>query len=943
MTSREMRARARDDRRAARRRRTVANKLAWRTDVAQFMMAVDRAVLAFWPLVAVVVFFLACSEAGVWGRAPDEVRGGLLFAIALGGLFALVRGLRRWRWPSRAEARAKLDEGRRDRPVASFDEEIALGREDAGSGALWEAHQRQVTEKAAGVRAPAPTLTVGGRRDPWAARFFALLLLCGGALLSPSGARIADAFEPFGAEAAAIAPEDAIELWAVPPDYTGLPPIYFEAATERSGVARIPLGSTVYLSAFLAGDGPSLEVTPPLEANPLTQAADGAYSAEIVIDRSRRIELVSRPSETEPAVDLKVEPIPDRAPRVEMVERPQRAGDGRLGLTYAASDDYGVVRAWIEIALDPEGAERFGYPPDAADPEILEVDPPRGGGFVEGGGPPDRSNPTVADIDVSDHRWSGLPVTISLHVEDAIGQTDETEVARFVLPDLMLSEPMAKAVIEQRRAMIWSAAATPRAVRTLYAAAEIPEEYFLGSTIFLLIESALHDLSFGVETERFAEMRQGGLDKLLRAALRLEDQGREHPPGRLERAQRRLREAIERDDITDREITALMDELRGAIQDYIAFLMELARTNPELAEQLAQQFGGGGASGETLGRSQLDQLLDQLEDAARDGERQAAEDMLDALEQLMESLRPGQRGQPSPDGFGQPNPGEGEPGERDVGEEMQDMIEEQQRLAEEGFDEYLRRRREQSEQQNNGQQNDGQQNGGQQNNGQQNDGGQDQAGRPGAGSDERSDRRGGGDGDSTEDLAERQRALRDGLSELRRRLDDELPSDLDDAESTARRRRAEDALERAEEGMENAEERLREGDERGAAREQMEVIENLREGFREFDRRLAEREDRRDRRPGEPGAEEEDFGRDDRRRGDEDRAENRNTDPLGRPRGPESSGPGGLDEYADGDVGSFGPSYQSRELLNELRRRLQEPERPQREREYLDRLLKDLF
>lgn len=939
---REARRLARENARAARRRRQIARRLDWRTDVTQLMMGIDRTIQAFWPLGAVALLFLALTYAGVWGAASDMVRGGLTGALGLAAIAAFLRGVWVWRWPSSVEARARLDQGRRDRPVASFDETMVLGRGDAAAGALWEAHQRQVAEKAATVRAPMAQLDVGGRRDPWATRFLAALLLGGGLLLSPPGDHFADWLRPYGAAASVPSGEDAVEIWAVPPDYTGLPPVYFDAETRQGGVARLPLGSTVYLSAFVEGAEPALSITPRLAETPLQPSADGGFSAEIVIDRSRRIEFVARAADVRPTIDLKIEPWPDRPPRVEMVAPPQRAGDGRLGLTYAAVDDYGVVRAWVVIALD-EDALVGGYAPDAAEPQIIEVAAPRGGGYVEGGGPPDLSNATVVDVDVADHPWSGLPVVVSLRVEDAIGQTDETRAAVVTMPDLLISEPMAKALVEQRRLMIWNIDAAARATRTLYAASEIPEEYFLGSTIFLLIESALHDLSRGLTLDAVADVRDVALHKLWRAALRLEELGRDNPPGRLDRAERRLREALERDDITDQELAELMAELRAAIEEYIAFLMQLAATNPELAERLAEEFGGGG-EGESLGRSQLDELLDQLEDAARDGERQQAEDMLTALEDLLENLRPNQ-GQPSADGFGSQNQTESEEGgEPDVDEQMRDIIEEQQRLAEEGFDEYLRERQGDSAEQEQGQQSEGRQSQGQQNQGQQ-DQAQQNGGQPDQGrqnGEQGEENAGAPDNGSNgpADLAERQRELRDALGALRRRLDEELPEELDDADAAERRRRAEGALERAEEGMDEAERRLREGDTRGAAREQMEVIEELREGFREFDRRLAERDGESDEERAfrEPGDDLEDQGRPDQRT--DQRPDNRSLDPLGRPLGPDSPGRGANGEDFEGDLGGF---RTSREVMEELQRRLQDPDRPAEERDYIDRLLRDPF
>ncbi|MCI4665724.1 MAG: DUF4175 domain-containing protein [Neomegalonema sp.] len=910
----ETRQSPRQERRQDRRRRQVERRLLWRTDMAQLYMAADNAILALWPLLIVFVVFLAMSSAGVWTRVGSEVRLGLLILLGGAMLAALIRAGRKLRWPRKIEARAHLDEGRPSRPVASFDEELALGHGDKSADALWRAHQLRITEEADKVRAPGPELTVGGQQDPWAARFFAFLALGGAVLLSPGGGRMADAFAPFGAEAATRAPVDAVEVWATPPDYTGVPPIYFKGADARRGVARLPIGSKIFITAYLESGAPELKLTPSLKKSPLVEKETGSYAAELTADRSRRIVLTARPSDALPAVDLKIEPIDDRAPRIVMVKPPARSEDGRLGVSYAAADDYGVEKAWIEMRLDAEAAKRFGLPADDASVERIDIAAPSRtrAGLIKGSAL-DLANPTVAEVDVGDHRWSGLPVIITVHVADALGQTAVSAPSKLMLPDLMFSEALAKAIIEQRRNMVWATKTAPRAVRILHAAIARPQEYFAGSAIYLLIQSALRDLAAAAVEDKLPEAKDKALEKLMRAAKRLEDQGRDNPPGRLERAQRRLREALERTDITEKEIARLMAELRAAIKDYIAFLQKLSRTNPELAEKLSKQFSKGGKS---MGRSQLEKMLKALEDAARGGQRDQARKMLGALEDLMKSLRPGGKSQGSRDGFGDPQAGKDGEGKKDgdVGRGMRDMIEKQQRLAEEGFDEYMRRRREEGSSGNQGNRSEG-----------------DRSRRPDG---KRSDR----SGPSGDALAKRQRELREGLRSLRGKIDEALPRDSEDRESAARRRRAERALDRAEEGMRRAEERLAEKDERGAAREQTDVIENLRDGFREFDRRLAEKERRE--KEGDPERRRADEERrDQERRRDSRRSTAEQTDPLGRKRRDTGRGPTST-EKLKGRIEGY-PT--AREVLDELRKRSGDRSRPEQELEYFKRLLDDFF
>jgi hypothetical protein len=163
----------------------------------------------------------------------------------------------------------------------------------------------------------------------------------------------------------------------------------------------------------------------------------------------------------------------------------------------------------------------------------------------------------------------------------------------------------------------------------------------------------------------------------------------------------------------------------------------------------------------------------------------------------------------------------------------------------------------------------------------------------------------GGDGEQQgrqggDELAARQSGIRDGLGEARRMAED--------ASSTA----PSDNLDAAGEAMRRSEDALRRGDLDGAARAQDEALNELREGAEAL------------------AAELRDSARDQAGRGGERGSEARAVDPLGR--GNDTSGR--LDTS-----GGLGDAANSRVILNEIRRRAEDPTRPESERAYLRRLL----
>lgn len=998
----------------------AAEALARRTTASRLALTAERSAVAFWPLLVVIGFFFAASRLGLWPMLPDWARLALLAGFTVAGAAACWRVLMGAIWPRWREARARLDAGLEDRPVAAFDETIAVGEGDAASSALWRAHRRKVAERALGVRAAGPRFAVG-RSDRYHLRWAALAAVALALVLGPRG-EPADAFAPIGVAGPGLAPV-GVEAWATPPAYTGRPPLYFADADARSGRRAAPEDTVVSLRLFDAGPGarltvepadavaapplspkalaenPEAEPTPPvLRENPETP---GAYLADLRLTRDARVTLTA-PGLDAPVFDIAFAVTPDRAPEVAVAEAPKRDGDGRLAFSFRGADDYRVTKAYAEILLDETATDHAAMrsfaaaPPPSATAEGVALEPPavglapaadaqepfvfplptpiarfadaeaaaKGGvelGAEQGAEPPHRLGRDIpAAQSFADHAWLGLPVVMTLVVEDAKGQVARSEPLRFTLPGRLFSEPMAKALIEQRGAVAWSEELAPRAERLLQALTRRPDDYFKRGGDYLAVRAAISRLAQAITDEAVATRRPAVLDALYDAASKLEDAGVEDARERLSRAERRLREALERG-ASDEELAALMRELRAAIDGYLEALRELSERNPELAQQLMEQMGEG--SGEFSG-DQLQQMLQALEDAARGGQREQAEEMLSMLSDLLDSLRPGAPQQQAGAGQGRP----GGQAQRD----LEEMIEEQQRQAEESFEADRQR---QDGQRQDGQRQDGQRQGQQpgprdgQQSGQGQTGRQPQGQAQGQGQgDQQAGRQSGsqqgqpggsapnGEGErplDSQSLRDRQQALRERLEGLRDGLDQRLGDGMggDDLSEADRRRLeqarrdAEEALDQAERAMRSAEEALdadRPGD---ATQDQMGAVEALREANRasreglERAEQLARGEDPGERRDGRSPQE-----------GEQGRVA-READPLGRnPQQADSEGAGegrGNRDFASGDdrsgrrVGDevLTPREEARRILEDLRRRLGERERAGDELDYLRRLL----
>ncbi|SOC15495.1 uncharacterized protein (TIGR02302 family) [Rhodobacter sp. JA431] len=322
----------------------------------------------------------------------------------------------------------------------------------------------------------------------------------------------------------------------------------------------------------------------------------------------------------------------------------------------------------------------------------------------------------------------------------------------------------------------------------------------------------------------------------------------------------------------------------GASKDEIDKLMqELKEATDRYLQMLAErsqqdegpQFGQQQPSQQITG-DQIQQLMDEIQKLMEEGRMAEAQELLDQLARMMENMRVTQ--------------GQGGAGDMPGGQTMKDLgetLREQQDLSDEAFRQMQR---------------------------------PPEAGQGGQGGQDMSPNGEAQPGDEAgEDLAARQRALRREL-ERQKGLMPRLGGDAAEA--------GRQALDEAGRAMEEAEEALRDGQLGRALDGQADAIEALREGMRRL---------------GEAFAEE----RGERSRGEGNLGEQRGGDPMGGqgtrelPRDPLGRAVGeGSRIGSDSNLLQGEDVYRrARDLLDEIRRRTAERQRPEAERDYLRRLL----
>ncbi len=476
----------------------------------------------------------------------------------------------------------------------------------------------------------------------------------------------------------------------------------------------------------------------------------------------------------------------------------------------------------------------------------------------------------------SKHPWANLPVSLELSVLDAAEQQAVTEVSQLTLPGRRFFDPAAAAVIEMRRDLLWSRANAPRIAQVLRAVTYAPGEDLRSDVTVLRLKQLIRRLEIRARYGLDEEVQAEMAEDMWALAIELEEGVLADALARMRRAQDRLNEAM-KNGASSAEIAELMEELRRATEEY---LEQLQRQQAQGGEGEGQQ-----PQGESMQMTQddLQRMMDRIQELMEQVRMAEAAEALRQLQEMMENMRVTQ---------GQPGEGGNSPGEQAM-EGLSETLREQQGLSDQAF-------RDLQEQFNPGTgagENEGNEgrNGGQ-GRGQSHEGQQGQGGQS-------------GEEGAEEGLAGRQQALRDEL----RRQEGRLPG-----QGTPEGDAARDALDRAGEAMDRAGDALRRDELAEAIDNQAQAMEALREGMRSLGDAMEQEQG--EGQPGQGTAE-----------GDR-RAEAR--DPLGREQG------GNGANSSDAPLAQ-GPDDQgrARRLLDEIRRRSGEAERPEVERDYLNRLL----
>lgn len=816
------------------------------------------------PLVCVAALFLTTSWLGLWPLMAAPVRLVLLVAFALLAGIALLP-LRSFKAPNKAQIDARIERNSLldHRPVtAQVDNQAQLtGSEDPFAKALWLEHRRRMATKLGNLRAGAPVPKVAAR-DPFALRAIAGLLLFVGfaAGWGNWSSRVADAFRDHVDPVVASA--GRVDAWLTPPAYTNRPPIFLG---DQVTSATVPEGSVLIVRLLDIGE-PALTVTEgdastSRTINPETdqtestkKPASKSTTFKSKLAQSGALQLTSTGNVIR---SWSITVLPDNDPTIKFTEEPGASNRGSLDFAYAVEDDYGVIQAQAEI-IQARPRTKNTVPLIKA-PEINLPLPRRRA----------REGVTRTSQDLTSHPWAGAEIKLTLIAEDEAGQTGRSETKTLILPERIFTKPLALAVVEERRNLALDANAAPEVAEMLDIITDThPDTFIKDMSVYTALRVAYRSIS---RSDNHDELREA-LDLLWETALAIEDGDLSLAERRLRDAQERLSKALE-NGASDEEIDELMKELRAAMDAFMRELAQQMARNPQNQQAMPMD-----PNTQVLRQQDLDRLMKQIEDLAKSGSKDAARQLLQELQRMMNNLqmaRPGQQQQRQTDQFSEQM------------NKLGEMMREQQRLMDETFD---MQRRQQGQQQ--GENRQSQRNGQQQ--GQEGQSGQQ---RP----------------MTAEEFAQAMKELQRQQGELQRQMQ-QMQEDLRGMGLNPGEKLGE-----AGEAMGGAEQRLGQGQTGEATGEQGRALQAMREGAQQMMQNMQNQAGEQGRR-GERGQ----HGQQTR----EDR------DPLGRQS--RSQGPQlGNDTKVPGEI----DAQRARRILEAIRRKLGETTRPRLELDYLDRLL----
>lgn len=618
-------------------------QLTWRVRLTLAGLFVEIVWSALWPATGFIGVYLALSFFDLWLHVPGALQLVCLVSAFGAAGFSLYRRLRdrfsRAAWPTRADAlrRMELSGDLFHRPLTALGDEMSEAVESEDAALLWRAHKSRQREALKAARSAGPKSDLA-ERDPHALRVMVAMILIFSLFVAGSdwSNRLGLAFQPSLSFTSGHPVH--VTAWVNPPDFTGLAPIYLAADTSKDRIA-VPQNSALIIRVTDARGTPALIVSSPVPGQPAKiraeqtsggQTTGGLYEITYTLKGSGDFKLKDRGRK----LGLwRFAVTPDAAPFAAFEDNPKETDDNGLGFAYVLHDDYGIGSASLSMslatslatsparALDGE-ASSDAPSKDRETERHFEVTLP-----LPYGREKSISERTV--LDLTAHYYAGLDVEGQIIVKDLGGQEGHSEVVRFTLPERQFFEPLALAIVEQRRNLAHDPTDWAYVMRAIEALTLAPERFYDDLTVYTGLRTAYWQLDRTMP--KLVADAVPTIDLLWDLALHVEDGNLSLAAQELRAIAKALQDALARGAPMD-EIRRLLQRYQEALERYLAALAE--KSLADAADALEPP----GSDGTTIDQQDLMDLLKAIEDLARTGDTAAASELMAQLQRMLENM-----------------------------------------------------------------------------------------------------------------------------------------------------------------------------------------------------------------------------------------------------------------------------------------------------------------
>lgn len=571
--------------------------------LARAFVALERFLPGLWPALGFAALYLSAALSGVFVFVPWIFQALILAATITAIGLSLAFGFEHFAWPDWKDGARRLEEksGLKHRPISEGQDKL-IG-EDPFAVMLWKVHQaRALAFTKLGAGWPRPDLSA---RDPRYLRYGALLLLA--AALAFAGPNWKNhLFRGFDSGAGMAVSLDA---WVAPPPYTGLAPVYL-APGDRN-LIPVPAGSVLNLRAHNAPHAPGLSLGGAFSLHnpPRFTGGNGEYTDSAKLTHDARVKVRAN---GHVIGDWRIHAIADAAPVIAFEGVPSATERQAMKVSIKASDDYGVTTA--KLVIVPHGRA-------AAAPLVTDIPLAPGKRITQ-----------TNYFDLTAHPYAGLVVDAHLEARDAAGNVGKSKVVSFKLPARVFTDPLARALIEQRQNLATSDVPGRRRVAAaLDALAIAPEAFYANKTNLYM---GLRNAYWGVRSAREAADIAHVEDLLWQIAVSLEQQGLLEDAAQLRQLQSQINQALSQHAPQD-VVDELMKRYGEAMQKYTQAL----QNNPGAQQGQQQQQQMQGQNSKTITQKDLDDLLKAIQQMAAAGNREGAQQMMAMLQNMLENMK----------------------------------------------------------------------------------------------------------------------------------------------------------------------------------------------------------------------------------------------------------------------------------------------------------------